>query len=263
MSTENENTNTPLSTPTPAPLLVVESTAPNTPRWKLRRLASRVLRVHARNRNLEPGLAAFDESITRSAPEYAAAFDELRRLLASHGEELDEGKAAIAALVHKLRIWAPIVARDVDRISASDFGDNPEVPDDVINDARSLIEHVTGRTDDGKPPLSYADALVADLGAVLAAAEKEWGEADDYQWGLGTARKKVRETGARFERDLIAYRRVLRQVIGREATDYQKLRAERARTPDADDDAVAASLPSGSSDPEDAELELPPEEATG
>jgi len=41
----------------------------------------------------------------------------------------------------------------------------------------------------------------------------------------------------------VAYRKTLKAVIGRGHPDYQKLRADRARTPDEDDDEVAAALP--------------------
>jgi len=209
----------------------------------LRRLAPRCLRVLARHRGKEPGIAAFDASIGVRAPLFITAYDNARRFAKRRMEERTEAKGSLEDLLYKVRIWAPQVARDIEHVIAGEFGENPNVPDDTIGDAKVLIEHVTKRAEEGKEPLPYTEALLEDLGTALARAEAECDEAEAAQAELGALRKQVRETGRALEADLVAFRRVLRTVIGSGHPDYQKLRRERARAADADDDANAPSLP--------------------
>jgi len=214
--------------------------------------------VHERHRDEEPGLASFDTSLAVNAPAYITVYDDVRRYAKRRMEERSEAKAETANLVYKIRIWGPQVARDIEHVQAGEFGENPEVPDDVIGDAKSLIEHATKRVEEGKEPLPYHDQLMEDLGGALAKTEAEWKEAEEAQAEFRTLRIKVREIGAALEKDLVAFRRALRTVIGSEHPDYQKLRLERARTVDADDDPGAPPVPEKDFDDEDDLQPLPP-----
>lgn len=217
---------------------------PNTPQWKLRRLAGRTVRVHARQREKDPALGAFD-STSATASEFITVYDRLRNLAKLRMQERREGKEAISELVDRLRVWAPRVERDVEEVVSSEYGENPGVPDDVLNDAKVLIDHVTAYADRAGEPLAYAEALQTDLGGALATAEAEWAEAEQAQEGFAELRKTLHAIGLALEQDLVVYRRSLRQVIGATHPDYQKLRTERIRLVDEDDDAVAAALPEG------------------
>jgi hypothetical protein len=221
----------------------------------LRRLAPRAIRVHERHRDKEPGLASFDTSLAVNAPAYITVYDDVRRYAKRRMEERTEAKAETTNLVYKIRIWGPQVARDIEHVQAGEFGENPDVPDDVIGDGKSLVEHATKRAEEGKEPLPYHDQLMEDLGGALAKAEAEWKEAEEAQADFRALRIKVREIGAALEKDLVAFRRVLRTVLGSEHPDYQKLRLERARTVDADDDPGAPPVPEKDFDDED---DLPP-----
>jgi hypothetical protein len=220
----------------------------------LRRLAPRAIRVLARNSDREPGLASFDTSLGVNAPAYIEAYDTVRRYTKRRMEERTEAGVALDELLYKVRIWAPQVARDVEHVVASEFGENPDVPDDTISDAKVLIETVSKRADENKEPLPYTEELLEDLGNALVKAQAEWDEAEAAQADFRAMRIAVRETGVALEKDLVAFRRVLRTILGSEHPDYQKLRRERARTPDVDDDANAPQAPPTTTD----EDELPP-----
>jgi hypothetical protein len=209
----------------------------------LRRLAPRAIRVLARHSPREPGLAAFSTSLAANAPAFIKAYDTVRRWTKRRMEERAEAQGAVGELLYKLRIWAPQVARDIDHVVASEFGDNPAVADEVINDAKVLMEHVTERANEGKEPLPYAEALLEDLGAALARAQAECEQAEAAQADFRAMRIEARELGIALERDLVAFRRVLRTVIGTAHPDYQKLRRERARSTDADDGTDAPPAP--------------------
>jgi len=218
-------------------------TIPNTPFWLLRRLASRCIRVHARQKGKAAGLAIFDATLPGYCDTYIERYDALRQLAKKRMKERREGKLSIKDLLHTMRIWAPILARDIEEVRAGEFGENLSVPDDVIRDTKELLKYATEHTDMAGEPLPYLDTLVADITPVLEAAEKEWGEAEEAQESYSDMRNAVHEVAVALEKDLIAYRKSLKTVVGPGHHDYQKLRVDRARAADEDDDEVAAALP--------------------
>jgi hypothetical protein len=209
----------------------------------LRRLAARCIRIHGRQRGKGLALSAYDDTLAVRAAAYVELYDALRQAAKLRMKERREGKAAIEELVRAIRSWAPIVARDIDDVRAGEFGENPAVPDDAIRDGKGLLKYGSEHVDREGQPLSYADALKEDLGGAVETAEAEWGEAEQAQEGYAALRAQVLETGILLEQDLVAYRKTLKSEITSAHPDYQKLRIDRIRTPDEDDDEVAAALP--------------------
>jgi hypothetical protein len=230
-------------TNTPCPRGEEKVTIPNTSFWLLRRLAARCIRVHARQKGKAAGLGVFDSTLPGYCGTYMERYDALRQLAKRRMKERREGKLSIKNLLYTLRIWAPIVARDIEEVRAGEFGENESVPDDVIRDTKAILKYAIEHRDMAGEPLPYLDTLVADITPVLEAAEKEWGEAEEAQEDYSDMRNALHEVGVKLEKDLIAYRKSLRTVVGRGHHDYQKLRVDRARAPDEDDDEVAAALP--------------------
>jgi len=221
-----------------------EATAPatTTPQWKLRRLAARVLRVQVRQRDKEPALAAFDHTLVPATEEFIVAYGKVSTYASSRAQEHREGKTAIAALGKKTRVWAVVVAVDIGPFKASELGKRPDVPDAVIADAEVLLKMARGHKGPDGKKLPYLESLEKDLGAAIAEAKKEWGEAEAAAADYNALRRRAHEAAYRFERHLIAYRRALKTVIGKAHPDYQKLRVRRAPSPDRDDDQEAADL---------------------
>jgi hypothetical protein len=77
----------------------------------------------------------------------------------------------------------------------------------------------------------------------MAAASKEWSEADAADKQYQDLLARVRSTAEGFDRDLQAFRRTLMTDAGRSDKDFQKLRAERAQVPDEEDDPNAPPAP--------------------
>jgi hypothetical protein len=204
----------------------------------LRRLAPRALRVYERHADKEPGLAAFAASLVVHATAFIEHYDAVREYSSRRFLERKQGKQAIDTVVTKLRIWTPQVARDLTTIKVGDFGNNTDVPEEVIRDAKSLMEHAQNGTVDDEP-LAYADALLADLGAAVEAARAQWSEAEAATDGMNELRARARASAVAFERDMVAFRRALVAVIGRTHPDYRKLRIDRAPVADVDDDPKA------------------------
>jgi len=211
----------------------------HTPLWKLRRLAPRALRVQDRHRDKEAGLAAFDHTMVISAKTLMTTYDGLRTTDSARSFERAEGLSTLKSLHLKLRVWGAHVADRVPGVDASTFGDNPDVLDDVITDAQVLVKRVEEHAAQASEPLPFKDELVADLTAAIEAASGEAGQTENVTAEVAALRVKTHEAAEAFERDLVSYRKALAAVIGRNHPDYQKLRADRARTPDEDDDANA------------------------
>jgi hypothetical protein len=106
-----------------------------------------------------------------------------------------------------------------------------------------MIRIASEHRDEAGDPLSYLEELIAEIAPLLEAAEKDWGEAEEAVQSYSTMRDLVHAAGVVLERELIAYGKMLKAVVGRANPDYQKLPVDKARTPDEDDDEVAAALP--------------------
>lgn len=209
------------------------------PLWKLRRLASRAKRVQIRRATEAPAVAAYGPTLLPKADAFITTYDAATRYDARWSKEMGEGKGAIAALVTAIRAWLPLVARDVPGFDASTFADKPDVPDDVLEDGERLLSVVDEHVDGSGAPLGYRPGAVAALGTALAAAQKEWAEADEADATYQKMLQEVRTTAAVFDVELQAFRRTLSTVFGRSSKDFQKLRVERASHADEEDDGGA------------------------
>ncbi len=63
-----------------------------TPKWKLRRLASRGIRIVKRRAAQTPAVGAFLSTLVPNAEAYIAAYDRTMKYQASWKKEMDEGR---------------------------------------------------------------------------------------------------------------------------------------------------------------------------
>lgn len=208
----------------------------NTPQWMQRRLAARAKRITQRRAAESPAIAAYLQTIVPMAESYMNAYDRCHKYEANWKKELAEGKGAIAVLLKQIQSWLPLIKRDVLGFNAAEYGDRPQVPDDVIEDGERLASLVEEWRDAKGNPLAYQKEAVAALGAALQAAAKEWGEAEAADKEYQSLAAQVRDFSAAFQKELVPLRRTLMALVGRGDKDFQKLRADRAGQPDEDDD---------------------------
>jgi hypothetical protein len=197
---------------------------------KARRIGARVEGVANRHAD-HPAIRAYQATIVPKAKAFILAYDAAAKFSPMRTREFQEGRTAVAQLLAKVRGWAPVVAGAWPGLHEAEFGDNPNIADDVIADASRLLDLVH----DAGDAMPFAADLVADLEPALAAAEKEWGEAVAADVTYQALLEAQRDALAVFDSDLQRYRRTLAGVLGRSHKDYQKLRAERAHLPDEDD----------------------------
>lgn len=194
-------------------------------KWKLRRLAPRALRVFERHFQKTPALAAYQVSLVPSAQEFMSTYDRLRVLEAARKMELSEGRRAVGLLHRGLRGWVAQLSMgnvipDFDR---TDYGDNPAVMDDVISDAEALIDLVTTHA----AHIPFADALLADLTALLETAKTEWTQAEALKQSYQDLIKENDTAAEALQQSLVAFRQTLAATIGRRDPDYHLLRASK------------------------------------
>lgn len=211
--------------------------------WKLRRIASRVIRVVKRRGAEHPAVGAFGSTIVPKAQTFIKAYDDAGRYESTYRKELREGKNAVGVVLQGIRMWLPLVQRDVPGFDGSSYGDQPDVPDDIIEDGSRLFDVVHDFVDAENKPLEYRNAFLADFEPKLKAAEKEWPEAEAADSAYQGKLRDVRDAGEAFDQELQGFRKTIAAAFGRSDKDYQKLRAEKAHTPDEEDDPAGPSAP--------------------
>lgn len=216
---------------------------PSAPHWKLRRLAPRAKRVLARRSAEAPALAAYSATLPAKADAFIQAYDSSAHYQTDWRREMKEGKSAIAELLKALRGWLPLLARDIPGFDSSSFGDQPDVPDDVIEDAERFVLALTGANDKDGKVLPFEDAALKAFEPAIQAAMKEWSEAEASDAKCQSLLAEVRSTADAFDKELQAFRLTLGSVVGRTNKDFQKLRAERASQADDEDEAEGPKPP--------------------
>ena len=211
--------------------------------WKLRRLAPRAVRVINRRVNDSRAIKAYEETLIPKAQTFMTAYDQSARYEATARSEMKEGNDAIDALLRNIRSWLPVVQRDIVGFDSSDYGDKPDVPDDVLEDAGRLYDVVDDYSDQDGKPLRYQDTCLTEFEPAIQRATKEWGEAEAADKTYQDLMSKVRTSAEAFDTELQAFRKTLASLVGRSDKDYQKLRAKKAQTLDEDDDPQAPEPP--------------------
>lgn len=214
-----------------------------TPQWKLRRLAPRAIRIVKRRAPDSKVIATFAQTTVPKAEVYMATYDRSVKDRANWKKEMQEGRTAVGTLVKRIQSLAPLLKRDVPGFDGSVYGDQPVVPDDVIEDGERMRSVIDEFRDGSGNPLFYQKEALEQLEPALQAATKEWSEAEAADSGYQKLLASVRDMGDDLQKDLVALRRCLLITVGRPDRDYQKLRAERAGLPDEDDDPNAPKPP--------------------
>jgi hypothetical protein len=206
--------------------------------WKTRRLAPRAKKIVARHTD-KPAIFAFKSSIDRSADEYIVAYDTAGKYEATWRLELAEGKGAMTELKRVIDMWKPHLARERPGFDLQSIGDRPAVPEDLVQDGMAVAEELEVIVDpEGNTP-AWATAAGTDTRAKATKAELETDEAAAADAIHNAQLAAVREKKAVLEAELSRLRDTLRAVLGRSHPDFQKLRADKAGTPDVEDDPNA------------------------
>jgi hypothetical protein len=207
--------------------------------WKLRRLGPRAVRVFQRRQAALPAIAAYEGTLLPKEQGFALYYDEIAHYRAPWQDDMAHGKGAVGRLLAVLRGWLPLVQRDVPSFDSSELAYEPDVPDDVLEDAARLHDIVFDHRDAAGQPLPYQQSCLAVIDRVLMEAQREWAGAEATDQRYGDLLARVRAAGEQLDLDLQAFRRTVASHVGRSDKDFQKLRAEHAQDIDEDDDLAA------------------------
>lgn len=194
------------------------------------RLAARGLEILERHKDREPALSVFAQTLGVSASSFMELYDRMQVVAASQSAVTAGRNTAVAHLRRKLRGWVAILVNDIPGFDPSMYGDKPDVPEDMINDAKSIFTALAEHESAGGEAPFYKDTLIEDLQAAIDAARQEHTHAAGAHAGLAELRIAVREAASKLQADLVAFRRTLLAHVGRSHPDYQKLRVSQSRT---------------------------------
>ncbi|MBI5480719.1 MAG: hypothetical protein HY906_17810 [Deltaproteobacteria bacterium] len=197
--------------------------------WKLRRFGARALRVVERHKTESTAIAAHEARLAQLSKPFAAAYDEVVRLRSATAD-------AVRSLHATVRAWLPLAQRDVAALVSAEYGGRPEVADDVIADARDLLEQVKGPAGGALP---YGAACAAELERGIEAAAKASRDAEAADARYGGLLRQLRQVAAELDAEVQAVRATLSARLGRRDKDLQKMRPHAVNEPDEDDDAGA------------------------
>jgi hypothetical protein len=198
-----------------------------TPQWLLRRFASRALELLERHQNRAPALGIHSETIQKSASEFISTFDSAQAFDQALSEAFEHRSAASDNLARNMRAWTAVLVNDLKGFDSTRYGDKPEVAVDVIDDAEALLVFLADYAEDGGTPPPYTDTLKQDMEALIEAAKADLKVATSRSARLSELRTLVRQKAVKFHRDLIAFRRALKALVGSNHPDYQALRVVR------------------------------------
>jgi hypothetical protein len=212
------------------------------PQWKLRRLASRAIRVL--NRKIEEGsvFKAYEYSLLPVAQQYIKDYDNISKYNVTLFKEKKESVTAARNLFETTRVWLPLLKRDVKGFSAQNYS-NTMVNDDILEDGNRLFDFITDYVDPTGNKLPYADDCLANMEPVLHSALKEISEGEQADLTYQAMAKATRDNGERLQKELVAFRKTIAYFSGRNDKDFQKLRLSKSHIPDTDDDQNAPTSP--------------------
>lgn len=172
-------------------------------------------------------LNAYEVSLKPAAEAFISSYDALRISATTRSSELKQGHRAARALLTRMLGWVAHIDahKAIDGFDRSGFGDSPDVPDDVISDAATLVDMVKTVLEQDPESVSFAEALLGELEPLLQAARIEWSEAEAARSTHQLQVAENQRNATQFAELLIGFRRSLARVVGRNHPDFQRLRA--------------------------------------
>ncbi len=210
-----------------------------TAQWKLRRLASRALKVLSRHQESNAAIGAFVAPIRTASEAFIKAHSQVGGYVVKWRTEMSEGRGAMMELRREINAWKPHLARERPGFDLTTIADRPSVPEDLIEDGFMLAEQLDLVQGPGGTTPDWASSAAATLRTKCEMAEKETDEAATADSMYNGFLREARDTAAAFEAELGRFRATLRSVLGSAHPDVQKLRTNRATTSDVDDDPNA------------------------
>jgi hypothetical protein len=154
-----------------------------------------------------------------------------------------QGRESIAELNQRLRACLVLVRRTAPEYDLGQIDGTVDRPDRLMANAQQVIDLLAAVQSDG---------VTEALRQALSKAAVDWAAARQARADLQNEQARVREHAVAFHRELVAFRDVMRHLLGSHNHDYQLLRSSHARNQEdieetveeIEDDATADTSPS-------------------
>ena len=186
-------------------------------RARLDEIAALMPAVHARCAGLPP----LDHLAARALPvalSYRQAHAAVRDATRERYAAFERARTTLEQLHERNGVWIDLLMHDDPSVGIAPFQGTPGRPRSVLTDADRLLELL------GSTQRPYADAAVAELQAARDAASEARTQARSALNQERTLRTQARTLAGALQHELIAYRRMLRKLLGSSHSDYQLLR---------------------------------------
>ena len=198
-------------------------------------LAKRTRPVVDRNNHI-PTVASIGAMVAPLADAYVAKYEALKTQRLVSRRALQAGRAEIAELHARLRVWHDVLQRELPGFERTEVSKPLSNPDGVLTNAQLLVAFVQKEGGD----FAFATQLVDDVTALSERAEQAWSEGQAQLKQLQVLQSELRSIGARFLSGLGALRIALAEKLGRHDRDHRALRAD-PRSEDAEVEETDAS----------------------
>jgi hypothetical protein len=186
---------------------------------ELHQLAIRAVKFADGYSGSDESLLKMKEMITLSANELICVYDKAKYFEREAHKKLNSGENSINNFKSVISDLAPFI-----KTHLPDFNETAEmssVPDDVFESISTIIDELI---DLEQKPEEVSKSLIPDLELALKKAEEEWRQTESSQMAVQLSQKLLRVKAESFYHNLKLYRRTLANIIGREHSDYRKLR---------------------------------------
>lgn len=199
----------------------------NIPMSRLPRAADRATHAWQAHRGKETTLDAQGATMAAAAEQFRASQTAHQDSMTQAALKRAERTMAIERL-QPIRRRALSAAAELPGFDTTGFNDS-SVPEDVLAQAREIRARIESRTREGTT-LPYAPQLLTSLIAATEAAEIAIRAAYQAETLAQQTRDDQRRSAVLLDDKLIAFRNILRTVIGSKHRDYRMLRVLTTRT---------------------------------
>lgn len=195
----------------------------------LRQKAPRALMVLERHK-AEPTLSLFEPTLVPVTTAFMASYDATHSYQMGRPVKSQAQARAMRHVAQRTDVWLAFLVRDVPGLDASEYDAPLSSAVNVIAAGERLLTFVNDLMAQQAEPV-YAPQLVADLTEALRVARQDWADARGSLGELQTRQAETRTLALAFERELAAFRRAAKAILGESNTDYQSLRPPRRSKP--------------------------------
>jgi hypothetical protein len=205
---------------------------------KHRRLSGRAIDVLERHKDDSVSIAAFEGSLPLAVDGYVTRYEQKIAIENENERLIAAAIFALGNLDEAGQNWVAILKKDLVNFEVEQFSSHSFVPDDVMNVAQRIIDLVKSYQESTENKLSYGSMLIEDMTTLLQTAKTAWKQVQEGKTALQELQSQTRAAAENLEKELVAFRRVLRRVLGSKHRDYQILRRDRGKDIEVEDEAA-------------------------